>query len=64
MAIYDHCETSFCVTCTKYVINVNNNGLLDLSNIGCDPFLVGLLLVLPLKAKLVSTVLGPWFVDT
>ena len=40
------------------------NGPWILSVIGCVPFLVGLLLVLPLKYKLVSTVLGPWFVDT
>ena len=28
------------------------------------PLLAGLLSVVPLKSKLVSTVLGPWFVDT
>ena len=40
------------------------NGLWHLSIIGCGPSLAGLLSVLPLKSKLVSTVLGPWFVDT
>ena len=44
--------------------NVNYNGELHLSNIGCDPFLLGILSAVPLKSKLVSIVLGPWFVDT
>ena len=34
------------------------------SLLACAPFLAGLLSALPLKSKLVSTVLGPWFVDT
>ena len=40
------------------------NGVLHLSIIGCDPFLVGILSVVLLKSKLVSIVLGPWFDDT
>ena len=47
-----------------HTLNPTDNGLLDLSIIGCDPFLMGLLSALPLRSKLVSTVLGPWFVDT
>ena len=53
-----HLAVSICSSCC-----VLPNGVLHLTIIGCDPFLVGLLSAVPLKSKLVSIVLGPWFVD-
>ena len=49
------------VTTKKFQVtaSISVNGLLDLSIIGCDPFLVDFLSALPLKSRLVSTVLGP-----
>ena len=49
----------------QYYLKLKNlNGVLHLSIICRNLFLVGLLSTVPLKSKLVSIVLGPWFVDT
>ena len=36
--------------------SIVDKGVLHLSIVGCDPFLVGLLLAVPLKSKLISIV--------
>ena len=49
---------------SAYIAAIKNNGPLYCSVSCFIPFLVGLLLVIPLKPKLASTVLGPWFHNT